>query len=87
MGVLEELKDLIQNKVIPDVEEALDEIFEEVNETKNADDATKEEIEELQDFKADLQDIIKDIDSGDIENDEAQEILDDIKNAIDGTLE
>ena len=87
MDVKQQLKDLIQNQVIPDVEEALDEIFEEVNETKNADSATKEEIEELQDFKADLKDIVKDIDSGDIEDDEAKEILDDIKSAIEGTLE
>jgi len=86
MNVQEELKQLIENKVIPDVEEAIDEMFEEISDTKNVDAQTKEELEELQDFKADLKDIVKDIDAGDMEDDEASDILNDIKGAIDGTL-
>jgi len=41
----------------------------------------KEEIEELREFKADLQDVLDDIQSGDIEEDECKEIIDDIKEA------
>ena len=84
MTVQEELKQLLEKQVIPDVEDALDEIFEQVNELKNADEATKEEVQELQDFKADLKDILKDIESGDITDEEAQEIIDDIKEAMQG---
>jgi polyhydroxyalkanoate synthesis regulator phasin len=87
MSVQQELKNLLQNQVIPDVEDALDEIYEEINATKNAPQELKEEVEELQDFKADLKDIVKDIESGDIDNEEAQAILDDIKSAMDGELE
>jgi len=82
MSVQEQLKNLLQNQVIPDVEDALDEIYEEINDTKNAPSELKEEVEELQDFKADLQDIIKDIDGGDLSDEEAQEIIDDIKEAM-----
>ena len=82
MTVQEELYQLIENQVIPDVEDALDEIFQEINDAKNADDATKEEIEELREFKADLEDILQDINNNDIDNEEAKEILDDIKEAI-----
>jgi len=87
MNVQEELKQLLEKQVIPDVEEALDEIFEEINELKNADEATKEEVQELQDFKADLKDILKDIESGDITDEECQEIIDDIKEAMQGGVE
>ncbi len=84
MTVQEELKQLLEKQVIPDVEDALDDIFEQISELKNADDATKEEVEELQEFKADLKDIIKDIESGDISDEECQEIIDDIKQAMQG---
>lgn len=84
MTVQEELKQLLEKQVIPDVEDALDDIFEQISELKNADDATKEEVEELQEFKADLKDILKDIESGDISDEECQEIIDDIKQAMQG---
>ncbi len=84
MTVQEELKQLLEKQVIPDVEDALDDIFEQISELKNADEATKEEVEELQDFKADLKDILKDIESGDISDEECQEIIDDIKQAMQG---
>ena len=82
MSVQQQLKDLLQNQVIPDVEDALDEIYEEINSTKNAPAELKEEVEELQDFKADLKDIVKDIDNGDIDDEEAQDIINDIKTAM-----
>ena len=84
MTVQEELKQLLEKQVIPDVEDALDDIFEQISELKNADEATKEEVQELQDFKADLKDIIKDIESGDISDEECQEIINDIKEAMQG---
>ena len=87
MNVQEELKQLLEKQVIPDVEEALDDIFEQINELKNADEATKEEVQDLQDFKADLQDIVKDIQSGEITDEECREIIEDIKQAMEGREE
>jgi len=81
MSYSKKLEELIKNSVIPDIEDALDEIFEEIAGNKEATDDAKEEIEELREFKADLEDVLADIQSGDIEEDECKELIDDILEA------
>lgn len=81
MSYAQELEKLIKESVIPDIDESLDAIFEEIAESKEASEDAKEEIEELQEFKADLLDVLADIESGDIEEDECKELIDDILEA------
>ena len=81
MSYAQELEELITKSVIPDIDESLDMIFEEIADNKEATEDAKEDIEELREFKADLQDILRDIESGDIEENECKEIIDDIKEA------
>jgi len=81
MTQAEKLEELISKTVIPDIDEVLDTIFEEIADNKEATEDAKEEIEELQEFKADLKDILEDIATGDIEEDECREIIEDIKDA------
>jgi len=81
MSYAQELKKLIEESVIPDIDESLDAIFEEIADNKEATEDAKEEIEELREFKSDLQDVLTDIESGDIEEDECKEIIDDILEA------
>lgn len=81
MSYAQELEILIKESVIPDIDESLDTIFEEIANNKEATEDAKEEIEELREFKADLQDVLDDIMSGDIEEDECKELIDDIKEA------
>jgi len=81
MTQAEKLEELISKTVIPDIDEVLDTIFEEIADNKEATEDAKEEIEELQEFKADLKDILEDIATGDIEEDECREIIEDIKEA------
>lgn len=81
MSYAEKLEELITKNVIPDIDERLDEIFEEIAGSKEATDDAKEEIEELREFKADLQDVLTDIKNGDIEEDECQELMEDILEA------
>ena len=81
MSYAQELEELITKVVIPDIDEELDRIFAEIADNKEATEDAKEDIEELREFKADLQDILDDIQSGDIEEDECKEIIDDIKEA------
>jgi len=81
MSYAEDLEKLIKESVIPDIDESLDSIFEEIADNKEATEDAKEEIEELREFKADLQDVLADIESGDIEEDECKELIDDIKEA------
>ena len=87
MSYAQKLEELLSKNVIPDLDERLDEIFEEIADNKEASEDAKEEIEELREFKADLQDVLNDIQSGDIEEDECKELIDDIKNAQKGSIE
>ncbi|MBE0515165.1 hypothetical protein [Sulfurimonas sp.] len=81
MSYAQQLEELITKNVIPDIDDRLDEIFEEISESKEAGKDLKEEIEELREFKADLQDVLEDLKSGDMEEDECKELIDDILEA------
>ncbi len=87
MSYIEKLEELLIKSVIPDIDERLDEIFQEIADNKEATQDAKEEIEELREFKADLQDVLDDIQSGDIDEDEAKELIDDILDAQKGDEE
>jgi len=87
MSYIEKLEELLIKSVIPDIDERLDEIFQEIADKKEATQDAKEEIEELREFKADLQDVLDDIQSGDIDEDEAKELIDDILDAQKGDEE
>ena len=75
------LEELIIKNVIPDIQDRLDEIFEYIANSKEATQNEKEEIEELREFKNELEDILKDIKNGHISEDEAKEFVDDILEA------
>ena len=87
MSQAQKLEELLTKSVIPDLDERLDEIFEEIADNKEATEDAKEEIEELREFKADLQDVLDDIQSGDIDEDECKELIDDILTAQEGSEE
>ncbi|MCW9026478.1 MAG: hypothetical protein OQJ77_04100 [Thiovulaceae bacterium] len=84
MSYTQKLEELLTNQVIPDIDDALDEIFEQIADEKNANDEQKEEIEELREFKSDLKDLLDDIASGEIEDEECEEIYNDILDAQQG---
>jgi len=87
MSQAEKLEELLTKSVIPDLNERLDEIFEEIADNKEASEDAKEEIDELREFKDDLQDVLDDIQSGDIDEDECKELIDDILVAQKGNEE
>ena len=87
MSYAQKLEELLTKTVIPDLDERLDEIFEEIVKNKEATEDEKEEIEEIREFKSDLQDVLEDIESGDIEEDECKELIDDILEAQKGNEE
>ena len=84
MSYTQKLEELLIKEVIPDIDDALDEIFEQIADEKNANDEQKDEIDELRDFKSDLKDVLDDIKSGEIEEDECEEIYNDIIEAQQG---
>ena len=81
MSYAQKLEELLTKEVIPDIDDRLDEIFEEIVDEKNANDAQKEEIDELRDFKDDLKDVLDDIATGEMEEDECKEMIADILEA------
>jgi len=85
MSYAQQLQELITKSVIPDIDERLDEIFQEIADSKEASIDAKDEIEELREFKADLQDVLEDIANNDIDEDECKELIDDILEAQNGS--
>lgn len=77
MKIQEKLLNLIHNEVLPDIEEYLDELFELVA-SKKADDGVKEEINYMQEMKKDFQEMVNEIENDEIDDEEAQEIIDEI---------
>jgi len=71
----EKLKNLLTSEIIPDLEEAIDELFSMIEKAKMASIADKEELQELQEMHSECKDIVSEIDSNDMPEDEAEEIL------------
>ncbi len=87
MSYIARLEELLTKSVIPDIKDRLDEIFEEIAGNKEASEDAKEEIEELREFKSDLEDLVEDIANGDIDDEEAKELVNDILAAQKGEAE
>ena len=75
MKTTEKLKNLLTSEIIPDLEEAIDELFSMIEKAKMASIADKEELQELQEMHSECKDIVSEIDSNDMPEDEAEEIL------------
>lgn len=77
MRVQEKLLNLLHNEVLPDIEEYLDELFELVA-SKKADAGVKDEIKDMQEMKKEFQEMVRELENDEIDDDEAQEIIDEI---------
>ena len=78
MKNIEKLKNLLTSEIIPDLEEAIDELFSMIEKAKMASIADKEELQELQEMLLECKDIVSEIDSNDMSEDEAKEILEEL---------
>ena len=75
MQTTEKLKNLLTQEIIPDLEEAIDEMFSMIEKAKMASIADKEELQDLQEMHAECKDIVSEIEAGEMPEAEAQEIL------------
>ena len=75
MSNSEKLKNFLTQEIIPDLEEAIDEMFSMIEKAKMASIADKEELQELQEMHAECKDIVMEIEAGDMNDDEAADIL------------
>lgn len=74
----EKLKNFLTLEIIPDLEEAIDEMFAMIEKAKMASIADKEELKELQEMHAECKDILAEIEAGEMPEDEAGELLEEL---------
>ena len=83
MSNAQQLKDLINNEVLPEINECIDDLFAIVAE-KTATEDDIEELKQLQLMQKEFKDMLKDIDSGEMEEAEYEEIIQSINDMMNG---
>ena len=79
MTKTEQLIDLLNNDIIPEIEDVIDGLFELINDAKTATDEVKQELQELQELKTEFKVMLEEAQTGELEEDEAEEILAEIE--------
>ena len=79
MTKTEELIDLLNNDIVPEIEDVIDGLFELINDAKTATDEVKQELNELQELKTEFKVMLEEAMTGELEEDEAQEIIEEIE--------
>lgn len=82
MGNVAKLKALLENEVIPDLENVIDSIFKTIEAEKTVSLGEKEELEELQDMHRECREILIEIEAGEMEEEEAKELLEELMEII-----
>ncbi|NPA28095.1 MAG: hypothetical protein GXN91_03495 [Epsilonproteobacteria bacterium] len=82
MNSIEELKQLIEGEIMPDLESVIDSIFKTIEKEKMISLGEREELEELQKMHNECREILIEIESGEMEEDEAKELLEELKEVI-----
>ena len=81
MQATEKLKHLLENEILPDLEEAIDALFAMVERDKTISLADREELEGLQEMHGECREILIEIEAQEMEEDEAAELLDELIDA------
>jgi hypothetical protein len=71
----EKLKNLLELEIIPDLEAAIDELFATIDKAKTASASQKEDLEEMREMRTECFAIVEEINRGELEDDEADELL------------
>lgn len=87
MTKTEELIDLLNNDIIPEIEDVIDGLFELINDAKTATEEVKQELNELQELKTEFKVMLEEAMTGELEEEEAGEILEEIEEMRSGAEE
>ncbi|SHO81649.1 hypothetical protein MNB_SV-15-1195 [hydrothermal vent metagenome] len=71
----EKLKRLLEAEIIPDLESAIDELFEDIESAKGATNEQKSDLKELQEMRDECNEIISELNKNELHEDEIEEIL------------
>lgn len=75
MTSAEKLKNLLELEIIPDLEVAIDELFEAIDKAKSASKEQKEDLEEMREMRTECFAIIEELNRNELDEDEIEEIL------------
>ena len=75
MTKIEQLKNLLENEIIQDLEAAIDETFQMIEKEKTISLTDREELEEMQEMHQECRDILVEIEADEMDEDEAAELL------------
>jgi len=78
MKTTEKLQNLLENEVIPDLEVAIDELFEAIDKAKNASSEQKSDLEEMRDMRTECYAIVEEIKRDELDEEEAKSLLDEL---------
>ena len=76
------LKELIEETVMPDIEDRLDEIFADIAKSKNATEEQNEEIKEMHEMRDEFNEVLKDIENRELDKEECAELYEEIMEMI-----
>ncbi len=79
MSSVNRLKLLLEEQIIPDLEAVIDSIFQKIDREKTISLGEKEELKELQEMHAECREILIEIESGEMDEEEAKELLDELE--------
>jgi hypothetical protein len=75
MTSAEKLKNLLELEILPDLEVAIDELFEAIDKSKNASKEQKEDLEELREMRTECFAIVEELNRDELDEDEIEELL------------
>ncbi len=78
MQKTQQLKNLLENEILPDLESAIDEMFQMIEKEKMVSISDREDLEQMQEMHQECRDILVEIESGDMEEEEAYELLEEL---------
>jgi uncharacterized protein YaaN involved in tellurite resistance len=84
MAYITQLKHLIQNELIPDVEEHIDDIFESIASQKDATVEERAQLEDMQALRDEYKELLGEISSGQIDEEEAEQLYTELTSMREG---
>ncbi|MEA3523886.1 MAG: hypothetical protein U9R50_13060 [Campylobacterota bacterium] len=74
----EQLEQMLTQEIAPDLEEFIDDLFEKIADTKEATQEDKDALQEAQELRNEFKEMYDDLQSGEMDEDECQEILEEL---------
>jgi hypothetical protein len=74
----EKLKNLLEIEIIPDLETAIDELFEAIDKAKSASTEQKEDLEEMREMRTECFAIVEELGRNELEEEEIIELLEEL---------